>query len=211
MEPTNDEQLLLTDDEVIAIAARRESFWPTVFPSVDVEDRDALVNATFRGLRSLVARELADDAAVPVASVAKLADTACGRTDVISVYVGDDGFQRASLAMASAHYRSGNEWLLETISPAGLHGFSWCSQENTVRYLQMLLDAALLAEVPKSAEPDAPLLRLCIAFGERDGATVLAARPRQAQQVQLGRDGKASGPPSAVTGINAEVQRLALR
>jgi len=51
--------LALTDDEAIAVAVSLPGPWRAPLPTVDQTDRESLVQATYRGRRSLVVRDLA--------------------------------------------------------------------------------------------------------------------------------------------------------
>lgn len=56
---TSTEMLALTDDEAVALAAALPEPWRAPLPTVDQTNRDSLFNATYRGRRSLVVRDLA--------------------------------------------------------------------------------------------------------------------------------------------------------
>ena len=53
------DMLALTDDEAVALAVALPEPWRAPLPTVDQKDRDSLVQATCRGRRSLVIRDLA--------------------------------------------------------------------------------------------------------------------------------------------------------
>jgi hypothetical protein len=57
METTMD-MLALTDDEAIALAVSLPEPWRAPLPTVDQTNRESLVQATYRGRRSLVVRDL---------------------------------------------------------------------------------------------------------------------------------------------------------
>jgi hypothetical protein len=54
------EMLALTDDEAVTLAAGLPEPWRTPLPTVDQTNRDRLVQAIYRGRRSLVVRDLAE-------------------------------------------------------------------------------------------------------------------------------------------------------
>lgn len=51
--------LALTDDEAVALAAALPEPWRAPLPTVDQQNRESLIQATYRGRRSLVVRDLA--------------------------------------------------------------------------------------------------------------------------------------------------------
>jgi hypothetical protein len=51
--------LALTDDEAIALAVTLPEPWRAPLPTVDQQNRESLIQATYRGRRSLVVRDLA--------------------------------------------------------------------------------------------------------------------------------------------------------
>lgn len=133
-----DHALLLTDDEVVALACARSVAWPGGLPTVDDEDRSQLLAAAFRGDRSLLVRGLRrpDN---PDSEAETLADAVIGSPARITVYLGDSTFARATWGLASSHYGGGDEWVLETISPVGIHRFDRQPVDDHLGYLGALL------------------------------------------------------------------------
>jgi hypothetical protein len=72
METTLD-LLTLTDDEAIALAVRLPEPWRAPLPTVDQTSRESLVQATYRGRRSLVVRDLAESDGTLVGMAAEVA------------------------------------------------------------------------------------------------------------------------------------------
>jgi hypothetical protein len=116
--------ILLTDDELVALAVEQSKAWPTGLPTVDVEAVDALYAAALRGRRSLAVRGFFE---VDV-SGSELLDTirrdAVGAEGFICLYVADGDGARASGAVNINAYRSGADWLVETVSDIGVHQFA---------------------------------------------------------------------------------------
>jgi hypothetical protein len=65
--------LALTDDEAIALAARLPESWRAPLPTVDQTSRESLVQATYRGRRSLVVRDLVGADGTPAGLAAEVA------------------------------------------------------------------------------------------------------------------------------------------
>jgi hypothetical protein len=63
----------LTDDEAVALAATLPEPWRAPLPTVDQENRDSLIQATYRGRRSLVVRDLAASDGTLIGMAAEIA------------------------------------------------------------------------------------------------------------------------------------------
>jgi hypothetical protein len=66
------DMLALTDDEAVAVAVSLPEPWRAPLPTVDQTSRDSLVQATYRGRRSLVVRDLAESDGTPVGLAAEV-------------------------------------------------------------------------------------------------------------------------------------------
>jgi hypothetical protein len=67
------DMLALTDDEAVAIGVSLPEPWRAPLPTVDQASRDSLVQAAYRGRRSLVVRDLAESDGTPVGLAAEVA------------------------------------------------------------------------------------------------------------------------------------------
>ena len=67
------DMLALTDDEAIALAVSLPEPWRAPLPTVDQTSRESLVQATYRGRRSLVVRDLAESDGTPIGLAAEVA------------------------------------------------------------------------------------------------------------------------------------------
>ncbi len=72
METTLD-LLTLTDDEAVALAVSLPGPWRAPLPTVDHASRESLVQAAYRGRRSLVVRDLAESDGTPIRLAAEVA------------------------------------------------------------------------------------------------------------------------------------------
>lgn len=67
------DMLALTDDEAVAVAVSLPEPWRAPLPTVDQTSRESLVQATYRGRRSLVVRDLAASDGTLIGMAAELA------------------------------------------------------------------------------------------------------------------------------------------
>lgn len=160
----------LTDDEVAALAVDRQGAWPSGLPTVDISSAENLGAAVFRGQRSLLVRGLLDEG-VPVASLQDVADIAVDAPDYLLVYLSDQELERASWGIASTHYRG--SWLLETVTPVGVHRLETRPRDEHQAYVRALVAAAL---VEGPADDEAVPYALAVASIARGAVTVLQVR-----------------------------------
>ena len=141
--PVADSPLLLTDDEVVAVALDRGTFWPGGLPTVAADDPADLAAASNRGHRSLLVRGLLGDTGriTPGGSLAVATEVA-GAAAHVSVFLADDDYRRASWGMASSHFPTATGWVLETITPTGVHHLTVHDADEHRRYLEAVLDSA---------------------------------------------------------------------
>lgn len=200
--------LVLTDDELVAIAADGASFWPGPLPTVDIEDVESLTAAALRGQRSLFVRGLLTEVGALEGDVARVVAPIAGRMDSYTVYLADAQFQRASWGFATTHYATSAGWVVEEVSAPGVHRFVRATTTENRDYFRILLATAVEAG-PESADPDAPVW-LCIAAADADGATVAAAHRDEIRYVRLGTDGRetSSAIDAQPAGVDVAVDRL---
>ncbi len=200
--------VLLTDDELVAVALDRESFWPGPLPTVDIEDVAALTAAALRGQRSLFVRGLlAADRGLDPDLDREIAPLA-GQQDCRTVYLADAGFQRASWAYASTHHPAGTRWIVEEVTAAGVHRFVPVSSAENREYFRILLATAVEAG-PGTAEEGEPAW-LCITAAWAGGAGLVAARRGEVRYLDLGEDGQVTSGDSGehVPDVEAALDRL---
>jgi hypothetical protein len=166
-EPVTDDELLLTDDEVVAIAEGLRIRWPGGAPTVD-DAGDAIEAAAFRGNRSLLIRRHRTAGPDDVARLVEELAAARGR---ITAYVADDRSMRASWGIASTHYATGASWVLETVNGVGIHRFVRDGIDAHRAYLVALLDA-VVALAPETDDE-----RLCV-LAQGDGGAILCTARR---------------------------------
>lgn len=167
------DSLLLTDDELAALAARRPAPWPSGLPTVAGDD-DAVRAAVFRGNRSLLVRGIhpgEGDAGGPLGPV----DEVFGVERRSIVYLGDADLRRSSWGLATAHYRLDDDrWLMERISPIGIHEFEVGAPSAQREHLAGLLRTAHDTGPQDPGEDDVAQW-LCVALESPDDNRIIAA------------------------------------
>ena len=190
VEPTT--SIRLTDDEVAALALDAEAFWPAELPTVAITDSADIFAAAMRGQRSLYTRGLLDDEGNLAPAVAELARSCAGSRNTLSVYIGGPDLMRTDAQLASTHYRLGDEWLAEGISPLGVHEFQRFARENQVAYLTAILVEALDTGLPEGAATDGERWYVCVVDVREDAVNIHAARPGEYRTAEIDSDGAIS-------------------
>lgn len=134
--------LLLTDDEVVALSHDAETMWPGGVPT-DPLTANTIEEAVFRGNRSLLVRGM--NAETMDAETRDLLQKVLHSTSYLTVFHGSDSLERVSWALSSNHYAAGDDWILETISPVGVHRLSTEPAADQQAYLQALLESVVAA------------------------------------------------------------------
>jgi hypothetical protein len=117
-------ELLLTDDELVAVAVEQSKAWPTGLPTVDVADERALLTAALRGRRSLAVRGLVGPAVAGNEVLDAVGRNAVAAERFVCLYVrAVDGTRAADSVNVNA-YPHGAGWLAETVSDIGVHQFA---------------------------------------------------------------------------------------
>lgn len=116
-------ELLLTDDEVVALAVEATGSWPTSLPTVDVESEQALLAAAMRGRRSMALRGLVGSEAPDSELLDAVRRDAVDAGLVLSLYIADAAGSRLSRGVNLNAYRGPDAWLVENVSDVGIHQF----------------------------------------------------------------------------------------
>ena len=179
--------LLLTDDEVAAVAAMTGGVWPSPLPTVDVRDPEALLSATFRGMRSLEVRNLigADGLASD-----ELADAAIvpPRLDMTCVFLAKADLNRAAWRYSSTHYRETDGWLVEGVDSIGVHRLGRVTGAERREALRSLFEAACSGSLDAGETSEASRL---VVMEVRDGrpTAVVTAQPGGLARGEVDLDG----------------------
>lgn len=131
---------LLTDDELVALAAADDAMWPAAVPTVDVDNDTDMARAILRGRRSLGIRELVspdqtgDDDSVTLARDLVRADPP------LFAYLARDGqvARMAGNGFAAAR-RADGSWVTDVTAIAGVHNLAVADGETVVALLAELV------------------------------------------------------------------------
>jgi hypothetical protein len=168
-----DAVLTLTDDEIVAVAIAGSTFYAGDLPTVDSDSEQALLQASLRGQRSLVARGWIDEDGELAADLT-VARSAAGASSFINVFLGDEELNRIDWSLATSLYARDLGWVIEGVEGIGLHRFAAVTEHEAREALNTLVDAAL-TNVANQPAPDGVWLVVSVL---RDRASdLLAARP----------------------------------
>lgn len=190
-----DDPLLLTDDEVAALAADRGRPWPAALPTIDDSEPGPLAAAAFRGARSLFVRGLGVGEPGR-ADLDAFLDEVLGATCRIEVFLGDETMRVKSHALASAHHVLSSGWVFEAISVIGVHRLTRLPSQEHLEYIGALLAGASSHGPRVDGTSEAPSVAadwLCAsAIGPEGGVLVRSRRNEvSAARTTLDVDGPA--------------------
>jgi hypothetical protein len=169
--------IVLTDDEVVAVAVQESQPWPVALPTVPNGDPDALAAASFRGHRSLSVRGLLNDEGGLTLSIASLCSGIPGADSFLAVFLADNSFQRAGWGVMSCHYPSTAEWIVESINPLGIHRIARIPTSEQRSYLSAMLSGGQHAgPIADSSGVDGTPTWLCVMSVAPRGCVLAAAR-----------------------------------
>lgn len=200
--------IVLTDDEVVAVALREDAVWSSPLPTLVDADTAALTNAAARGWRSLNVRGLVElDMLSEVLS-------SCARPVlegkvVVRTFLVDDQDNILTAGNASSCYVGGEaSRLVEFVTPDGVHQFVEVAPESCCRFYEDASATAYLkgVEVPDDW-PDALPRPAAFCLAVVDGGAVSVARlGRDEAQVLLAGGTK----PEAVADLAAALSAVGL-
>lgn len=130
---------LLTDDELVAIAAADDGTWPTAVPTVDVDNDIDVARAILRGRRSLGVRELlSPDRAVDDDSVILARDVLRADPPLIAYLAHDRQVARMAGNGFAAARRSDDSWVTDVTAITGVHNLAVTDGQTVVVLLEAL-------------------------------------------------------------------------
>jgi hypothetical protein len=195
-------RVVLTDDEVLALATRAGVGWPSASPTVDVADSGALSAAVQRGVRSLIVRELLgvggeDHLADPVDRVV---GPLLGGTPILGIYPATDQLRYVSVGVATAYYQ-GDEaiWVSELITGAGVHYLKLKDPSDCRQAGRQLLQQAVETGWPGNPEALGSVPTILCGVGQPTETSV---------RVVAARRGELSAYQSSSTGSPVPVARV---
>ena len=124
----------LTDDEVAAAAFKSGATWPSPLPTLVDRSEGELAAAVFRGWRSLTVRDLLTDGA-PAAHVAAVIAAVVANDVAYRAFVVVESGQISAKAPVTTVYRALDGWLIEIVTPDGVHSFGWADEPGCRRLL----------------------------------------------------------------------------
>lgn len=197
--------VLLTDDEVVALALRSGTIWRAPLPTVG-DSEEELTRAAARGWRALLVRELVvdrDNAAPELHDV-----LAAQEAKIIArTFVADGNGVPLDGASWSTYYQlSGSQALIEVISSEGVHSFTSASLDQCSTLIGAAVEAVRSAGLPEAAESAA---RFCvIAPGQparvltvSKGAMQLTEEDPDGARRELPAPGSASAAVAGILGL----------
>lgn len=134
--------LVLTDDEAVAIGIDFDRPWRTALPTVSMDDLNELRAASFRGHRSLAARGLLTDGGAFDPPMSALCSMALTTDAFITVYLADDAYLLAGWGVMSGHYPASDGWVFESVNPVGIHRLTTLPAAEHRAYFEALLGGA---------------------------------------------------------------------
>ncbi|MEW5808619.1 MAG: hypothetical protein AB1925_04120 [Actinomycetota bacterium] len=157
--------VLLTDDEIVAVCAVDGRPWPLGLMTVEPTAVE-MAKAGMRGMRSLLVRRYADQGSADAPAVM---DTVVAR--YVAAFLDADRRVGAYVAPSSdpvtlggasvTAVRSGEDWLLDSTTAAGVHALRMASADEAVEAILGLVDKAEQDEL--FAEAEDPARWICVA------------------------------------------------
>jgi hypothetical protein len=168
------DDLVLTDDEVVAVSFELGEPWPGGLPTVRIDDPAALQGASFRGHRSLVVRGLLSEDGTLDESAAGTCSEIAGADTYLIAYLADEAFRPAGWGIMSGHYPSPAGWLFESVNPVGIHRLVRLPADDHRAYFEALLTGAQRSGPTPRDESAGQAAWLCV-LSVAPGACNLAA------------------------------------
>jgi hypothetical protein len=200
-------ELVLTDDEVVAVAVEHGGGWPTALPSVDAGDGVAVREAAWRGRRSLAVRGLVGADAGDDVTLDCVRRDAVGARAVLGLHVGGDPVHRTPPPFVVDAYACGSEWLVDTVSEHGVHGFRHFTHDALIDLMTALAGDAFR----RGVDDGSGAARLWVAVAADGPRPALRVSAGHASLVGLVRDRVEVGTERPVTDLRSEVVHLARR
>ena len=174
--------IALTDDEVLALAARSDCRWPSIVPTVDVADEASLAEAVTRGARSLMVRNLlgVDGHDALADSVQAIIGPLLLEREILGSFLATGIFHYAGRGLATAYYCCNDAWWIsEVISASGVH---YVKKDDPIRCKKILLgliEEAMINGIPQSqsAAPQTVVDLCVIGMSSSAGARFVSVRP----------------------------------
>jgi hypothetical protein len=158
-------RVALTDDEVLALAARSNRSWPSALPTVDLLDEAAIEAAINRGARSLVARELlvAEGDEHVIGALAELIDPILAGRAIIGTYVANRELKYLPREFGTACYEAGDGiWVNEVVSGIGIHYLSSSDSSTCLGAIEEMVTRVVSSGYPRVDGEESDSRVLCV-------------------------------------------------
>jgi hypothetical protein len=214
--------IALTDDEVLALAARAGRTWPTFLPTIDLRSEEVVKAAATRGARSLVARtllltELNDDRGSVPRQLEEMIEPILFGRRIIGTYVGRDNFRLDPSQPTIACYDPGHgQWVSEVISAVGIHYLRTAPSDGCTARVLAMITKAFEEGIPEVSEDSVSGSLCVVSTNSGEAARMIAVSKNEMRALRMLSDselteeiGMASSPAGALAYIlHADVQAI---
>jgi hypothetical protein len=166
----NHPSVLLSDDEVAAIAVSDGAAWFGPLPTIDVESANDLSTASTRGMRSLALRDLLDDDLAPVAALEPIR-RAMERRAAVTTFIAVEGLRPADGSTISSFFVVGEDVVvIDVTHGSGVHAVG---EVSTSEARTLILDSAREASETSQSHAESGLAWCLLVARPDSSATVL--------------------------------------
>ena len=164
-------QVLLLDDEAVALALRVGASWPTITQIAEVVDEVSLADAGRRGVGSLALRGLlTEDEDNPLTEpLRSLVEVVLAGRMVMSSFVAMDNGRTLTLTNSTLVYEHDGAWVTEVVSPVGAHYVMASSRESIVDQATAVASNFLSEEVSEEGSVGEDLFMVALGQIGPDG------------------------------------------
>lgn len=184
---TQDSVLVLTDDEIVAVAIAERTYFIGDLPTVDAGSEQDLLRASLRGRRSLIARGWIGEGGELADELAPICD-AVGAARFVNVFIGDDELGRLDWGLATSIYPHPAGWVIDGVEGTGLHRLARTSEREACDALNALVSAAFAGADEQPLTEGASLI---VSVLKGDSSRLLATRPGAVRSASI-QDGRLS-------------------
>lgn len=131
-------RVALTDDELLWIRVRNEAAWPGILPTIDLHEEAAVRSAAARGFRSLLIRELLDEAGSLNEALTPVVEAGVSQ-DYVVLYASEETMEPSKGVAVNVHTKLAGGRLLERVEASGVHEMSVVDGDTFGSHLQDLL------------------------------------------------------------------------
>ena len=170
--------IALTDEEVLALASRSGTPWPTALPTIDLTDAAETQASANRGVRSLLVRDLlqANPEGLPLEGLQTLVNPIVRGKALMGTYVATKDYQYLPLHAATVRDDVGNGTCVsEVTSGAGIHYIRSSTTDFWMDATLKMLSAVFRSGVPEEPSEDGVRDLVLAAVGPTSNETLRMA------------------------------------